>query len=154
MRGVPLRVVALFAVIIPTLLALTAYVARRSAEAAGLDGRRRRILVGSLWAVVALPFVLRMVGGLEVARSASLVGFGVGLACLIAIGFLVPVDVISWMASRWARPGARAAASGTGSVSGTASETETGAAVVAEPQAAAVGVVFTTLPRGGRAGPP
>jgi len=100
---VPWRVLGLFAVIVPTLLVLTSYVARRTAEAAGLGERGRRALVMGAWVTVALPFALRIAGQIEAARGLSLVGFGVGLACLIAVGFLVPVDVLSWVSSRWAR---------------------------------------------------
>ncbi len=87
----PLRIVAFFVVIIPALLALTGYVMRRAAEVVGLDDRGRRALTAVAWALVSLPFALRLVGALEIAGLASLVGFGVGLGCLIAFAFLVPV---------------------------------------------------------------
>jgi predicted MPP superfamily phosphohydrolase len=106
-------VLGLFAIIVPTLLLITAYVARRAAEAAGLGERGARWILGGTGFAVVLPFAMRFVapapraGAFEVAQSAAVVGFGVGLACLIALGFLVPVDVLSWLAARWSRPESR-----------------------------------------------
>jgi predicted MPP superfamily phosphohydrolase len=102
----PLRLLGLFAVIVPTLLLITSYVARRAAEAAGLGARGSRWSQASLWAAAVLPFAMRFVapardaGAFGIAQGTAMVGFGVGLACLIALGFLVPVDLLSWLGAR------------------------------------------------------
>ncbi|GAB4196128.1 MAG: hypothetical protein OHK0013_03030 [Sandaracinaceae bacterium] len=154
-----LRVLGLFAIIVPTLLVIATYVARRAAEAAGLGDRAVRWVVGGTWSAVMLPFVIRFVApssegsGYGVAQGTAMVGFGVGLMCLIALGFLVPVDLLSWLASRWARRAEAKAATGAEPVTEQSPEEPTQSAVFpglgsnpTRPESPAVGTVSEAEP--------
>lgn len=82
------------------------YVTRRGAEVVGLGTRGARIAFIATLVMVSLPLLLRIAGvfpdGL-VGRSVIVAGFVLGLSALIATGLMLPIDVASWIASRWAR---------------------------------------------------
>ena len=94
------RIVLFFAVIVPLLFAVGAYVMRRVGEVLRLTLQQRRLATVGLWSVIALPFVLRGAGLLDHAKPLVLVAFGVGLATLFSFALLVPVDVLFWIAAR------------------------------------------------------
>jgi predicted MPP superfamily phosphohydrolase len=103
------RIIAFFAIGIAVTGGASLHVARRFGEVVGWDAlsRRTRALWLVLFGASALP-LLRFSGApAGVVEIAAVLGFGVGLSCIIASALLAVVDFVSWVARKWAARKAR-----------------------------------------------
>ncbi len=83
------------------------YVHKRAAKAFGLRSQGALVLRGVLISSVILPFALRSVGWTTAAafdQTLTMFGFVVALTLLITTGFLLPVDVLTWLSKRLRKP--------------------------------------------------
>ncbi len=98
------RLAFFLAVLVPAILALTAYVARRAAQSLGASKGAQRAAVAVVWAMIALPIALRVTHGTELAQPLSILGFGVAFACFFDFALLLPHDLAhaawDWIARR------------------------------------------------------
>ncbi len=102
-----LRVVLFFGAILLATAGSSAYLVRRIREIVPLPGARGRALGWALFGASALPLV-RFVGPSEEwITVASVAGFSVWLACMIATALLLVVDALTWMTRRVERWRAR-----------------------------------------------
>jgi uncharacterized protein len=95
-----LRNVVFLIVIVVTLSAMVVYVGKRASELFRWGTRRRRALTGSLYAVVAFPFGLRVANLHDMPVEVARLALGVGLAVIVASAGLMTVDAASFVIRR------------------------------------------------------
>lgn len=94
------RLVVFLVLLLPTFVGITGFVGHRAGEAAGLSRRGRWGVASAIWLALLTPIALRVTHLLEEGFAAAMLGFGVAFTCLLALPWILLVDLGSALERR------------------------------------------------------